>query len=152
MKSQLRDLLILGTSNTAWGRRCEIMKFVCLAALIYTRVVSQKDASFEAAKQQLCCLLPESEGAWKRAFEQLIEELLFGDLGDCFESLAGLMRVGTELNGQSWCSIRVHLLGLYQKVHERPLQTIVDSQAQNSQDMEMAGLTALFGFFNMMES
>jgi hypothetical protein len=86
LKSQLRELLAMGTSNTAWGRRYEIMKCICLAALIYTHVISQKDLTPLAALEQLSQLLAksESEGSWKGRVEQLIGELLQGESGDCF--------------------------------------------------------------------
>jgi len=67
----------MGTSNTAWGRRCEIMKCVCLAALIYTRVISRKDLTLETAQERLSQLLAKFETLLaKQSFEDLKGELL----------------------------------------------------------------------------
>lgn len=150
VKTQLRDLLALGTSNNAWGRRCEIMKCVCLSGLIYLRVISRKDIGTLVAHQRLSELLPRSDSLWKQQLGILIEELLAADAGDCFASLAVLMRIGTLLNQESWYDIRRQLQDIYLEVHKVPLPLSV--KGQNSQETEMAGLTALFGFFDIVGS
>jgi hypothetical protein len=149
LKSQLRDMLALGTSNIAWGRRCEIMKCVCLAGLMYMQVVSRKEGDLMSAHRELSQLLPESDASWRVSSENLIGELICGDSGDCFESLAALMRIGTDLNQQSWYDIRRYLQDLYREVHNESLQAVDSDRKRDPQEMEMAGLTALFGFFSI---
>ncbi|KAN0092493.1 hypothetical protein V8E51_018340 [Hyaloscypha variabilis] len=137
LKSQLRDLLALGRSKAAWGRRCEIMKCVCLAGLIYMRIVSKKEKNVVAAHRDLSHLLPETDAPWKRPLEHLIGELIGGDSGDCFESLA---------------VIRRHLQDIYQdSLQESPKANVSDVK-QDPHEVEMAGLTALFGFFSVAGS
>ncbi|KAE9368987.1 hypothetical protein N431DRAFT_347844 [Stipitochalara longipes BDJ] len=149
LKSQPRDLVVLGTSKTAWGRRCEIMKCVCLAGLIYMHVISRENTDIRSAHERISQLLPEWDTSWKHSLELLIGELLLGP-GDEFDSLTALMRIGTFLNQKSWYDIRRHLQDIYLEVHDGALQSNI--KVENSQDMEMAGLTALFGFFNFTGS
>lgn len=152
LKSQLRDLLALDSSKIAWGRRCEIMKCVCLAGLIYIRIISKKEIDIEAAHRDLSQLVPESDTSWNQSLELLIGELLGGDSGDCFESLAALMRIGTLLNQHSWYGIRQHLQDIYQGSREETVKVNDSQQERDAQETEMAGLTALFGFFSVAGS
>ena len=53
------------------------MKCVCLAALIYTRVISRKDLTLETAQERLSQLLAKFETLLaKQSFEDLKGELL----------------------------------------------------------------------------
>jgi hypothetical protein len=113
------------------------------------RVVSRKEGDLVSAHGELSQMLPKSDPSWRLSFEHLIGELISGDSGDCFESLAALMRIGTDLNQQSWYDIRRYLQDLYREVHDRPLQPDDSNQKRDPQEVEMAGLTALFGFFSI---
>jgi hypothetical protein len=136
--------------NTAWGHCCEIMKCVCLAAFIYTRIISRKDLTLETSQARLSQLLPKFETLLaKQSLEDLKGELLQGDSGDCFESLAALMRTAALLDQLSWYGIRRLLQDLFLEVYNGPVQTFASGQGHDKQEIEMAGLTALFGFFNL---
>ena len=102
LKSQLHDLIVLGTSNASWSRRCEIMKCVYLSALIFIKVACRRDGNAVTIEALILLLLTESETPWKGHLQLLIREILCGNPGENIESLAPLMRVGASMNQQSW--------------------------------------------------
>jgi hypothetical protein len=116
------------------------------------RNISQKDTDIVDGYVQLIELLPESDASSKQSLENLIGELIRGDPGECFESLAALMRIGTLLDQHAWRGIRRQLQDIYRETQEEPSKAIVSNPKQDPQEMEMAGLTALFGFFSVAGS
>jgi hypothetical protein len=62
------------------------------------------------------------------------------------------MRIGTSLDQHSLDSIRRHLQDIYQdSLQESPKANVSDVK-QDPHEVEMAGLTALFGFFSVAGS
>jgi hypothetical protein len=62
------------------------------------------------------------------------------------------MRAAAILDQLSWYGIRRQLQELFREVYDGPLQTFASGQGPDEKEIEMAGLTALFGFFNLAGS
>jgi hypothetical protein len=154
LRSQLQDLAALGTSNLAWGRRCEILKSVHLAALIYLKTIFQPglDGIMAEALQKIIggCLSPLEMGLQVHV-NALTQQFQSGDDLDevsMAASLAPLMSIGASLDGPSWLSVREILQSLYEGVYRKPLAP--NSRAgSDPQEVDISGLTALFGFFSL---
>ena len=91
----------------------------------------------------------EMEEGTKGLFGSLIEELLRGVEGDVFHSLAALMRLAAEKNQLFWTNTRKLMEELYGKVNGRALELTRPAPNADPEAIEIAGLSALFLFFNV---
>jgi len=62
------------------------------------------------------------------------------------------MRTAALLDQPSWYGIRRQLQNLFLEVYNGPVQTFASGRGHDKQEIEMAGLTALFGLFNLAGS
>jgi hypothetical protein len=154
LRSQFQDLAALGTSNLAWGRRCEILKCVHLSALLYLKTISQAgfdSVNMETLQKIIDVSFPQSGARLKVHVCALLQQFLRG--GDLDEtsmaaSLAPLISLGALMNGPSWLTLREGLQSLYEDIHRKPFVPNVSAES-DPQEVDISGLTALFGYFNL---
>jgi len=91
----------------------------------------------------------EMKGNTKGLFRSLIEELLRGVEGDVFPSLAALMRLAAEKNHLFWTNTKKFMEELYGTVNGRALELTRPAPNADPEAIEVAGLSALFLFFNV---
>lgn len=155
LKSQLHDLAALGTSISAWGRRSEILKCVHLGSLIYLKALSRQKSSAisDAFLRLVGSRLSRLEPLVRRHLHGLLETLVRGVLADdkrIATSVGPLMKVGASMSMPSWIETRELLREACEEIYRQPLPLVTEISL-DSRAVDISGLTALFGFFNLSQ-
>lgn len=155
LKSQLHDLAALGTSISAWGRRSEVLKCVHLGSLIYLKVLSRQEgcAISDAFLLLLGSRLSRLEPLVRGHLRGLLETIVRGVLADdkrIGTSVGPLMKVGALMSMPSWIETRERLREVCEEIYRQPLPLATEISS-DSRAVDVSGLTALFGFFNLRQ-
>jgi hypothetical protein len=153
LKSQLHDLTALGTSISAWGRRCEILKCVHLGSLIYLKVLSRQDGGpiSDDFLRHLGSSLSNLEPIVRGHLHGLLETLVRGGVADdnrIATSIGPLMKIGALMSMPSWFETMERLREVYEELYAQPLP-LANEISLDSRTVDVSGLNALFGFFNL---
>lgn len=155
IQSQLRDLVALGTSNTAWGRRCEILKCVHLSALMYLRVIFQPkldNRQVQMLPNLISTCFPWLDPPLEVYIQRLLPLFQTTDEPDeksISECLGPLMSFGARIDGPSWKIFRESLQAAYEGTFRKPVSN--PRTGLDPQEVDSSGLAALFGFFNLRD-
>lgn len=149
--SQLESIVVIGTSELAWGRRCEVLKCATMAALLYLKAVSLpgcvdwgggplRDFLGEALRG----VKVDAEELERWVYSLMVELMPAGsrDGGEEGElhALTPILRVGASMNGPQWVALRKRLEVLYKTAYSKPF----GAPGLDERDADVQSVTALY--------